>query len=162
MHASMPIPNDLGRAERYAALLPAMRALLAGEGDAIAAMANLSAGVHAAFGWHWVGFYRVIGKELVLGPFQGPVACTPIPYGAGVCGTAWSTGAPVIVPDVEAFPGHIVCSAASRSEIVIPLRGRSGQVAAVLDVDSDKPDDFGLLDQSGLTSLCALIEPLLP
>ncbi|MGV9013389.1 MAG: GAF domain-containing protein [Flavobacteriales bacterium] len=161
MH-TIEIPAGTGRAARYAALLPQVRALLATERDAVAAMANCSAAIMEAFGWHWIGFYRVIGNELVVGPFQGPVACSPIAHGKGVCGTSWAEARTIIVPDVDAFPGHIACSAFSRSEIVLPLRGRSGAVVAVLDIDSAELDDFSAVDQSGLGELCELIEPLLP
>ncbi|MFZ1660281.1 MAG: GAF domain-containing protein, partial [Flavobacteriales bacterium] len=161
MH-TIEIPTGTDRAERYAALLPQVRALLATERDAVAAMANLCAAIKEVFGWHWVGFYRVIGNELVVGPFQGPVACSPIAHGKGVCGTAWAEARTIIVPDVDAFPGHIACSAFSRSEIVLPLRGKSGAVAAVLDIDSAELDDFNAVDESALAELCALIEPLLP
>jgi GAF domain-containing protein len=120
-------------------------------------MANAAAAIHEAFGWHWVGFYRVIGDELVLGPFQGPVACTRIARGRGVCGTAWETGHIQVVPDVDRFPGHIACSALSRSEVVIPLRDRCGRIAAVLDVDSALLND---LDAADATALERLMSPL--
>ncbi|MCO6482710.1 MAG: GAF domain-containing protein [Flavobacteriales bacterium] len=162
MAEQIVIPPTTDRRKRYAALYPQVAALLAGEVDAIAAMANLCAAVQQVFGWHWVGFYRVVGQQLVLGPFQGPVACTPIAFGKGVCGTAWKEDRPITLPDVDAFPGHIACSAASRSEIVIPLHGRTGAVAAVLDVDSASLDDFGPEDGRELARLCRLIEPLLP
>ncbi len=156
------IPDTTDRAALYNALQPQMRALLAGEQDAIAAMANFCAAVQQVFGWHWAGFYRVVGRQLVLGPFQGPVACTPIAYGKGVCGAAWARSEVIAVADVDAFPGHIACSAASKSELVVPLRGRGGEVAAVFDVDSSEPDDFGPEDEKGMAALCRLIEPLLP
>lgn len=155
-------PTATDRRGRYAALYPQVAALLASEEDAIAAMANLCAAIHQVFGWHWVGFYRVVGDQLVLGPFQGPVACTPIAYGKGVCGTAWQEDRTINVPDVDAFPGHIACSNLSRSEIVVPLHGHGGRVAAVLDVDSASLDDFGPEDEQELARLCRLIEPLLP
>ncbi len=156
------IPDHADRADCYAALYPQLQALLAEERDAVAAMANFCAAVQQVFNWHWLGFYRVIDGQLVLGPFQGPVACSPIAFGKGVCGTAWAKNEVVIVPDVEAFPGHIVCSTASRSEMVLPLCGKSGQVAAVFDVDSVRLNDFGPADGAGLARLCGLIEPLLP
>ena len=161
MTATIVIPDALDRRSRYAALLPQVEALMAGEIDPIAAMANLSAALHTAFGWHWVGFYRVIGNELVLGPFQGPVACSRIAYGKGVCGTAWSEGRTQVVPDVDLFPGHIACSALSRSEIVLPLRGRQGQVMAVLDIDSTLLKDFDIEDAEQLAALCSRLETLL-
>jgi GAF domain-containing protein len=120
---------------KYKELLPQAASLLEGESDEVACMANLAALLHGAFGFWWTGFYRVMGDELVLGPFQGPVACMHIPYGRGVCGTAWQRGETVVVPDVEEFPGHIACSSESRSEIVVPV-WRGGRVAAVLDIDS--------------------------
>lgn len=156
----VPATND--REVRYRALVPQVKALLGGEQDPIAAMANCCAAVQQMFQWHWVGFYRADGERLLLGPFQGPVACVSIPKGKGVCGTAWAEDRTITVPDVEAFPGHIACSAASRSEIVVPLHGRSGAVAAVLDVDSVFPADFGPADEQGLAAVCKLIEPLLP
>lgn len=161
MSATINIPEALDRRSRYAALLPQVEALMAGETDAIAAMANLSAALHTAFGWHWVGFYRVIGEELVLGPFQGPVACSRIAFGKGVCGTAWSEGRTQVVPDVDLFPGHIACSALSRSEVVIPLLGKAGKVEAVLDIDSAQLNDFDHADAEQLAALCRRLETLL-
>lgn len=157
-HISLPTTTD--RVERYTALAPQLRALLGEERDLIAAMANMSAALHEAFGWHWVGFYRVMGAELVLGPFQGPVACSRIGHGKGVCGTAWAEERVIIVPDVEKFPGHIACSALSRSEIVVPIRDRSGRIAAVLDIDSTEIDGFNEVDAHALDRMCALLEPL--
>lgn len=162
MPEQIVIPDTTDRASLYGALFPQVRALLAGEADAVAAMANFSAAVQQVFHWHWAGFYRVMGDRLVLGPFQGPVACSPIARGQGVCGAAWETGRTITVPDVDAFPGHIACSAGSRSEIVLPLRGRSGNVSAVFDVDSASLNDFGPVDEQGLAKLCGLIEHLLP
>ncbi len=141
----------------YAALLPQVRALLDGEPDGIARMANLAAALHTAFGHHWVGFYRVLGDELVLGPFQGPIACTRIAHGKGVCGTAWAEARTIVVPDVDAFPGHIACSALSRSEIVVPVLDDNGKVIAVLDIDSVEPDAFHAEDVAGLEALCLLL-----
>ena len=161
MSEQLIIPNTIDRASLYAVLLPQMRSLLSGEADTIAAMANFSAAVQQVFQWHWAAFYRVIGDQLVLGPFQGPVACTPIAHGKGVCGTAWAENKVINVPDVDAFPGHIACSTGSRSEIVLPLRGRSGEVAAVFDVDSALRNDFTVVDELELAKLCGLIEPLL-
>lgn len=148
------------RVERYHALAPQVKELLSEERDLIAAMANMAAALRETFGWHWIGFYRVAGAELVLGPFQGPVACSRIGHGKGVCGTAWAEERTLIVPDVDAFPGHIACSELSRSEIVVPIRDRSGRVAAVLDIDSVVLDDFGTVDAHGLERLCTLLEPL--
>ncbi len=137
---------------KYQALLQEVEALTAGETDEIANMANIAAAIHARMGFHWTGFYRVVGDELVLGPFQGPVACTRIRYGRGVCGTAWKEGRTLIVPDVEQFPGHIACSALSRSEIVIPIV-RKGAVVAELDIDSAELDTFDAVDEHYLTVL---------
>ena len=138
--------------EKYQELLQEVEALTANERDEIANMANIAAAIHAKMGFHWVGFYRVEGEELVLGPFQGPVACTRIRYGRGVCGTAWKEGRTLIVPDVDQFPGHIACSALSRSEIVIPI-ARKGAVVAELDIDSAEPDTFDAVDEHYLTVL---------
>lgn len=137
---------------KYQALLQEVEALTAGETDEIANMANIAAAIHARMGFHWTGFYRVVGDELVLGPFQGPVACTRIRYGRGVCGTAWKERRTLIVPDVEQFPGHIACSALSRSEIVIPIV-RKGAVVAELDIDSASLDSFDAVDEHYLTVL---------
>ena len=122
--------------EKYASLLPQVEAVMDNSVDIIANMANMAAMLHETFGFWWTGFYRVIGNELILGPFQGPLACTRIAYGRGVCGTAWKERRTIVVPDVEQFPGHIACSSASRSEIVVPVF-QNGEVIAVLDIDSD-------------------------
>lgn len=140
------------KAARYAELLPQLAALTAGEPDLTANLANTTAALRQAFGFFWVGFYLVKGDALVLGPFQGPVACTRIGYGRGVCGASWARAQTMLVPDVEAFPGHIACSAASKSEIVVPII-KAGNVVAVLDVDSDQLNDFDLDDQQALEEL---------
>ncbi len=160
MSEELIIPATQDRVSLYGALAPQMRELLSEERDPIAAMANMCAALRQTFGWHWVGFYRVMGAELVLGPFQGPVACSRIGHGKGVCGTAWAEEKVLVVPDVEKFPGHIACSALSRSEIVVPVRDRSGRIAAVLDIDSTELADFGEVDAHALGRLCALLEPL--
>ena len=134
-----------------------MTALLEGETDGIARMANVAAVLHGTFGFWWTGFYRVAGKELVLGPFQGPVACMRIPFGKGVCGTAWARNETIVVPDVEAFPGHIACSSASRSEIVVPVHGPDGTVTAVLDIDSDRLAAFDEVDRAALERMVKLL-----
>ena len=131
-----------------------------GETDPIAKMANVAAVLHESFGFWWTGFYRVIGEELILGPFQGPVACMHIPFGRGVCGTAWKRNETVVVPDVEAFPGHIACSSASRSEIVVPVHGADGTVVAVLDIDSDRLGTFDEVDQEWLEKIVSLLAPV--
>ena len=133
----------------YKELLPQAVSLLEGETDEVACMANLAALLHRAFGFWWTGFYRIVGDELVLGPFQGPVACIHIPYGRGVCGTAWKRNETVVVPDVDEFPGHIACSSESRSEIVVPVR-RDGRVCAVLDIDSRELSTFDETDRKYL------------
>ena len=138
----------------YRELLTEVEGLVDGESDEIANMANIAAAIHAKFGFHWVGFYHVVGEELVLGPFQGPVACTRIAYGRGVCGTAWKEARTLIVPDVDLFPGHIACSALSRSEIVIPIV-RQGAVVAELDIDSAERGTFDAVDEGYLTRLLA-------
>ena len=136
----------------YKELLPQAVSLLEGETDEVACMANLAALLHRAFGFWWTGFYRVSGEELVLGPFQGPVACIHIPFGRGVCGTAWKRNETVIVPDVDEFPGHIACSSESRSEIVVPVR-RDGRVCAVLDIDSRELSTFDEIDKKYLEQM---------
>jgi len=140
------------KSENYKTILPQIRALIDGEEDIIANLANIVAALKEQFGWLWVGFYLVKKDELVLGPFQGPVACTRIRKGKGVCGTSWEKAKTIIVPDVEAFPGHIACSSLSKSEIVIPII-RKGQVVAVLDVDSEQLDQFDETDQLYLEQL---------
>jgi GAF domain-containing protein len=142
--------------ERYEALLPQIASVVEGESDLIANMANVAAMLHETFGFWWTGFYRVVGEELVLGPFQGPMACTRIRKGRGVCGTAWAKAETQVVPDVEKFPGHIACSSASRSEIVVPVF-REGVIIAVLDIDSDRLATF---DQTDLSYLERVVEKL--
>ena len=147
----------LEKKEQYRLLERQLSALLKGETDTVAKMANMAAVLHEAFGFWWTGFYRVAGEELILGPFQGPVACMHIPFGKGVCGTAWAREASVVVPDVEAFPGHIACSSASRSEIVVPVFGGDGKVTAVLDIDSDRLATFDEEDRIGLERIVGLL-----
>lgn len=142
--------------ERYASLLPQIKSLVEGEKDLIANLANIAAALKEAFGFFWVGFYLVKDGELVLAPFQGPIACTRIKYGRGVCGTAWKEKNTLVVPDVEAFPGHIACSSLSRSEIVVPFR-KDGEIAGVLDIDSEEPGTFDDTDKKFLEALCAFI-----
>ena len=142
---------------KYRLLERQMASLLEGETDVIAKMANVAAVLHETFGFWWTGFYRVAGDELVLGPFQGPVACMHIPFGKGVCGTAWKRNETVVVPDVEQFPGHIACSSASRSEIVVPVHGPGGAVTAVLDIDSDRLATFDEGDRVWLEKIVTLL-----
>ena len=144
------------RKARYTELLPQLEALTNGEPDPVANLANLAAGLREAFGFFWVGFYLVKGNELVLGPFQGPVACTRIGLGKGVCGAAWAQKQTLLVPDVEAFPGHIACSSLSQSEVVVPIIDNAGQVLGVLDVDSDRLNDFTQDDVDGLEDVARL------
>lgn len=142
--------------ERYEALLPQIASVVEGESDLIANMANVAAMLHETFGFWWTGFYRVVGEELVLGPFQGPMACTRIRKGRGVCGTAWAKAETQVVPDVEKFPGHIACSSASRSEIVVPVF-REGEVTAVLDIDSNRLATFDETDRLYLERVVRLL-----
>jgi len=157
MAETLFLPQSGTKEEIYQALLPQVEALITGEQDLVANLANIAAALREAFGFFWVGFYVVQGQELVLGPFQGPIACTRIAYGRGVCGTAWKEQKTQLVPDVEAFPGHIACSSASKSEIVVPAF-QNGEVFLVLDVDSDKLDDFDAVDQRYLEALIGLLE----
>ncbi len=148
------------KAEKYSSLLPQLKALCEGEHNRIANLANVAAALKQTFGFFWVGFYIVRGNELVLGPFQGPLACTRIALGKGVCGTAWKEKITVVVPDVEQFPGHIACSSESKSEIVVPIFGTLGDVVMVLDVDSDKLNDFDAVDEKYLKEICEWVGTL--
>lgn len=144
--------------EKYRVLHAQIKALTEGESDLTANMANISSMIHQTFGFWWTGFYRVCGQELILGPFQGPLACSRIPFGRGVCGTAWKEEKTIIVPDVELFPGHIACSSASRSEIVVPVfKGDGKEITAVLDIDSAEPDTFDETDRAWLEEIVKLI-----
>ncbi len=142
---------------QYESLVPQIKGLLEGETDLVANLANVAAALKEQFGWFWVGFYLVKDNELVLGPFQGPVACTRIRKGRGVCGSSWEQQKTLIVPDVEKFPGHIACSSLSKSEIVVPII-RNNEVVAVLDVDSDQYDQFDSTDQQYLEQIVSLIQ----
>ncbi|HQW42810.1 MAG: GAF domain-containing protein [Chitinophagaceae bacterium] len=144
------------KAEQYQSLIPQIKGLLDGEPDLIANMANLTAALKEQFGWLWVGFYIVKKDELVLAPFQGPVACTRIKKGRGVCGSSWAQSKTLIVPDVEKFPGHIACSSLSKSEIVVPVI-HNNQVVAILDIDSSEYDQFDTTDQQYLEEIVALV-----
>ena len=157
MSETLFLPPSGSKEEIYQALLPQVAALISGEQDLVANLANIAAALREAFGFFWVGFYVVKGQELVLGPFQGPIACTRIAYGRGVCGTAWKEKKTQLVPDVDAFPGHIACSSASKSEIVVPAF-QDGEVFLVLDVDSDRLNDFDTVDQHYLEELMQLLE----
>ena len=140
--------------EKYQLLKEQIKSLIEGETDIVAVMANISAAIHESMGFWWTGFYRVKDGELVLGPFQGPVACMHIGYGKGVCGTAWKEQKTIVVPDVEQFPGHIACSSLSRSEIVVPVFSLSGEVVAVLDIDSKDLSTFDDIDKQYLEDIC--------
>ena len=151
------IPEGVSKTEKYEALLPQLQSLVESEPDVIANMANISAALKEVFGFFWVGFYIVKDDQLVLGPFQGPIACTRIRYGKGVCGTAWKEQKPIIVPNVDEFPGHIACSSLSKSEIVIPVF-RQEKVVAVLDVDSELLDHFDGTDEKYLSEIVKLVK----
>ncbi|MDF2380452.1 GAF domain-containing protein [Nostoc ellipsosporum NOK] len=145
------------RQEQYEALFPQIQGLLEGETDLIANLANIAGALKEQFGWLWIGFYLVKNEELVLGPFQGPVACTRIRKGKGVCGSSWAQAKTLIVPDVEKFPGHIACSSLSRSEIVVPII-RNNEVVAVLDADSAELDTYDATDKIYLEKIVSLID----
>ena len=142
--------------EKYALLYKQVASIVENESDTIANMANAAAMIHHTFGFWWTGFYRVIGEELILGPFQGPLACSRIKFGRGVCGTAWKEQRTQVVPDVEQFPGHIACSSASKSEIVVPLF-KEGKVIAVLDIDSEHLSTFDETDKLWLERIGELV-----
>ncbi|GGF34880.1 GAF domain-containing protein [Echinicola rosea] len=160
MAESLFLPKNATKADKYQALLPQIEALTTGEPDQTANLANISAALKEAFDFFWVGFYLVKNDQLVLGPFQGPIACTRIQFGKGVCGAAWKEGKTQLVPDVEAFPGHIACSSASKSEIVLPAF-KDEKVSLVLDIDSDQLNDFDETDAHYLGKLMQLIEKFL-
>lgn len=157
MAESIAFSKGSDRATVYREIIPQIESLVSGEDDLVANLANIAAVLKEAFGFFWVGFYLKKGNQLVLGPFQGPLACTRINFDKGVCGHAYTTRQTVIVPDVEAFPGHIACSSASMSEIVVPLFDSRREVSGVLDVDSDKPDDFSRADADGLQRIAEII-----
>ena len=144
--------------EKYKLLYEQVKALIQTEKDEIANMSNIAAIIHETFKFWWTGFYRVINNELVLGPFQGPIACTRIGYGKGVCGTAWKEGKTIVVDDVHEFPGHIACSSTSKSEIVVPIF-KDNQVVAVLDIDSEKFATFDNIDKEWLEKIIDLVQP---
>lgn len=160
MAEELYISTSTSKTERYAALLPQLSALVEAESDLVANLANIAAALKQTMDHYWVGFYFVKGDELILGPFQGPIACTRIGYGKGVCGTAWKTKETLVVPDVDAFPGHIACSSASRAEIVLPVM-KAGEVVLVLDVDSTQLNAFDEDDRNALSEVTRIIERLL-
>jgi L-methionine (R)-S-oxide reductase len=157
MAEDLTIDKTLTREEQYKQLLPQIEGLISGEKNTIANLANISAAIKYAFGFLWVGFYLVEGDELVLGPFQGPPACTRIKKGKGVCGTSWAQSKTLIVPNVDEFPGHIACSSLSRSEIVVPVH-KNGNVSVILDVDSEHLNNFNGTDKIYLEKICSLIQ----
>lgn len=157
MAEDLKITQGFSRAETYNEIIPQIRALIADESDFIANLANIAAVLKEALGFFWIGFYLVKGEELVLGPFQGPVACTRIQKGKGVCGTAWQNEKTIIVPDVNKFPGHIACSSHSKSEIVLPVF-KGHKVHTILDIDSDQIDDFSEIDKNHLSEIIKIVE----
>jgi GAF domain-containing protein len=157
MAEELNIVVNASKAEKYQSLLPQIEGLVTGESDVTANLANVAAALKQAMNFFWVGFYLVKENQLVLGPFQGPIACTRINFGKGVCGTSWKEAKTIIVPDVDAFPGHIACSSASKSEIVVPGFSH-GKVNMVLDVDSDMLNDFDETDQLYLEQLMKIVE----
>lgn len=160
MAEELILSNSTDKQERYSALLPQINSLVGGEPDVVANLSNIAAALKQAMGFFWVGFYIVKNNELVLGPFQGPIACTRIGFGKGVCGAAWKEKKVILVPDVEQFPGHIACSSASKSEIVLPAF-KNGEVALVLDVDSDTLNNFDETDAAALQQVMRTIEQFL-
>jgi len=160
MSESLLIDVNASKEEKYKAILPQINALVDGEEDVVANLANIAAALKEAFGFFWIGFYIVKNGELVLGPFQGPIACTRIQKGKGVCGSVWAEAQTIVVPDVEAFPGHIACSSASKSEIVVPGFRNNG-VALVLDIDSDELNTFDETDQKYLEELMKTVSEFL-
>lgn len=154
---AMTTNSNMDKQQHYESFLPTLKALIEGVGEEVSVMANVAAALHDEFRWFWTGFYRVKDHQLILGPFQGPVACYTIPFGRGVCGTAWEQQATVVVRDVHEFPGHIACSSLSRSEIVVPVKDAEGRVRAVLDIDSKEVGTFDAIDQEYLEKAMLLM-----
>ena len=161
MAEELIVTNNLSKEKKYQELYPQIFALIQGEDDLIASLSNMMSALKYGFGWLWVGIYFVKNSELILGPFQGPIACTRIQLGRGVSGTSWHKKETIIVSNVDEFPDHIICNAASKSEIVIPVFNAQGEVALMLDVDSDQRNDFDKIDEEYLTKIINLIAPLL-
>ncbi len=161
MAESLSIPKTSDRKKIYEQIAPQIAALVEGETDLVANLANITAALKEAFGFFWIGFYIKKENQLVLSAFQGPIACTRIDFDRGVCGHCYTSKKIVIVPNVDEFPGHITCSSASKSEIVLPVFNQSGEVMMVLDVDSDKLDDFGETDAQGLQKIIEIIEKII-
>lgn len=160
MAENLVVAQSTDKKERYEVLIPQVRSLVQGESDVVANLSNVVAALRQSFGFFWVGFYIVRDKQLVLGPFQGPIACTRINFGKGVCGTTWKEGKTIVVPNVDEFPGHIACSSDSKSEIVVPVF-KNGAVAMVLDVDSDRLNDFDDTDRVYLEELMKVVESVI-
>lgn len=160
MAEELVIASSVDKRERYETLIPQIEALIAGETDHVANFSNIVAALKQTMDFFWVGFYIVKNNQLVLGPFQGPIACTRIDFGKGVCGASWAQKKTILVPNVDEFPGHIACSSASKSEIVLPAF-KNGEVALVLDVDSDKLNDFDAVDQQALERIMRIVEKFL-
>lgn len=160
MAEELKISQSIDKAERYQSLIPQIEVLVSHEPDLTANLANIASALKYGMAFFWAGFYLVKEDELVLGPFQGPVACTRIRWGKGVCGTAWKQAKTILIPDVNQFPGHIACSSDSKSEIVVPAF-KDGKVALILDVDSDKRNDFDAVDEQYLEQLMKVVEGLL-
>lgn len=160
MAEELIISESTDKKEKYSVLVPQIEALTSGEPDLVANLSNIAAALKQTMGFFWVGFYLVKGDQLVLGPFQGPIACTRINFGKGVCGASWKQKKTIVVPNVDEFPGHIACSSASKSEIVLPAF-KNNEVAMVLDVDSDQLNDFDDVDAAALEQVMRVIEKLL-
>jgi GAF domain-containing protein len=160
MAEELVIATSADKAERYKTLIPQIESLVAGETDFVANLSNIAAALKQTMDFFWVGFYLVKENQLVLGPFQGPIACTRINFGKGVCGTSWKEKKTILVPDVEEFPGHIACSSASKSEIVLPAF-KNNEVTLVLDVDSDKLNDFDETDREALEKVMRIVESII-
>lgn len=158
MAENLIISNNSSKEEKYEVLIPQLKSLVANEKNLVANLANMAAALRETFGWFWVGFYLVDNDELVLGPFQGPIACTRIKYGKGVCGSAWKQAMTLLVPDVEKFPGHIACSSLSVAEIVVPIFDKNQNVIGVLDVDSESYNVLDQIDTVCLEKICKLID----
>lgn len=161
MAESISIASNLSKTEKYKVLAEQINALVYGEKNLVANLSNIMSALKFGMDFFWVGIYKVEGNQLVLGPFQGPVACTRINFGKGVCGTCWEKNQTIIIDNVDEFPGHIACSSESKSEIVLPIRNKEGEVAFVLDIDSNLTADFDLEDKTGLEEIVSIIEALI-
>ena len=160
MAEELIVSNNISKEKKYVELIPQIKALVEGERDTIANLSNIMSALKWTFNWLWIGVYIVRGDELVLGPFQGPIACTRIQLGRGVSGTAWHKKEVIIVPNVDEFPDHIICNSASKSEIVLPVMNKNGDVSMILDADSDKLNDFDEIDEKYLSQVIDIIKSL--